>query len=69
MARFWDTNIARFRRTVLLAIRETSGALLSPTITLHWQVELQRQLNELVRYIELADRYVALRSRDSEGLN
>jgi len=58
---FWDENIEAFRRTVLLAIRETSEALLSPTITLHWRVELESQLEALVQYIELADRYLARR--------
>jgi hypothetical protein len=58
---FWDENIAAFRQTVLLAIRETSDALLSPTMPLHWRVELQSQLETLLQYIELADRYVARR--------
>jgi hypothetical protein len=59
---FWDENIARFRQTVLLAIRDTSDALLSPKITLAWRIELESQLDALVRYISLADRYIALRS-------
>jgi hypothetical protein len=61
-AAFWDENIAAFRRTVLLAIRETSDALLSPRITLPWRVQLELQLEALVDYIELADRYIARRS-------
>lgn len=56
---FWDENIAAYRHTVLHAIRETSDALLSPTITLRWRVELEGQLEELVRYLALADRYIA----------
>jgi hypothetical protein len=59
---FWDTNIAAFRQTVLFAIRETSDALLSPTITLRWRVELESQLEALIQYIELADGYIARRS-------
>jgi len=58
---FWDENIAAFRRTVLFAIRETSDALLSPTIPLRWKAELEAQLEELVQYIALADRYIAQR--------
>ena len=63
---FWNENIEAFRRTVLLAIRETSDALLSPRISLHWRVELEGQLEALVQYIELADRYMARRSISPE---
>ena len=63
---FWDENIEAFRRTVLVAIRDTSDALLSPRITLHWRSQLERQLEALVQYIELADRYVAERSLTPE---
>jgi hypothetical protein len=58
---FWDEHIELFRKTVLFAIRDTSDALLSPRITLRWRVELESQLEDLVRYIELADRYIAKR--------
>lgn len=58
---FWDENIFGFRQTVLFAIRETSDALLSPKLTLPWRVELETQLEALVRYIKLADRYIARR--------
>jgi ABC-type uncharacterized transport system fused permease/ATPase subunit len=64
---FWDQNIVGFRRTVLFAIRETSEALLSPTITLRWRIELESQLEDLVRYIRLADRYIARQSSDSDS--
>jgi hypothetical protein len=59
--KFWDENIAAFRQTVLLAIRDTSDALLSPKIPLRWSLELESQLEALVQYIELADRYIARR--------
>jgi hypothetical protein len=65
---FWDENIGAFRRTVLYAIGETSDALLLPAIPLRWRVELERQLEDLVEYIELADRYIARRSISREGL-
>lgn len=70
-AEFWDENIEAFRRTVLLAIRETSDALLSSTIPLHWRIELEGQLEALVQYIDLADRYrerrsVSLQQSDSK---
>jgi hypothetical protein len=58
---FWDENVASFRMTVLFAIRETSDALLSPAITPYWRMLLQRQLESLVHYVELADRYIARR--------
>jgi hypothetical protein len=58
---FWDENIGAFRRTVLVAILETSAALLSPSISLRSRVELENQLDDLVQYIELADRYMARR--------
>ena len=59
---FWDANISDFRQTVLFAIRETSDALLSARISLRWQIELESQLETLVRYIQLADRYISRRS-------
>jgi hypothetical protein len=59
---FWDENIVAFRQTVLLAIRETSDALLSPRVTLRWRAEFEAQLLALAQYIELADRYIAERS-------
>jgi hypothetical protein len=46
---------------VLFAIRDTSEALLSPAIPLEWRIELEDQLEDLVQYIELADRYIARR--------
>jgi hypothetical protein len=64
---FWDQNIVGFRRTVLFAIRETSEALLSPTITLRWRIELESQLEALVRYIGLAERYIARQSSDPDS--
>jgi hypothetical protein len=64
---FWDANIASFRQTVLFAIRETSDALLSPTITRPWRVELETQLEELIQYIEMADRYIERRALTGEG--
>ena len=62
---FWDQNIAAFRQTVLLAIRETSDALLSPGITLRWRLEFEAQLQDLAQYIEIADRYIAERSGEA----
>lgn len=60
---FWDKNIARFRHTVLVAIRDTSDALLSQSVTTRWRIELESQLETLVQYLEFADRYVAERDR------
>jgi hypothetical protein len=63
---FWDKNIEAFRQTVLLAIRDTSDALLSPAIPMRWQIQLERELESLVEYVELADRYIARRSLNGE---
>jgi len=65
---FWDENIEAFRRTVLLALRDTSDALLSPTIPLRWRVELESQLDGLVQYVELADRYLARRALSRQAV-
>jgi hypothetical protein len=59
---FWDENIVRFRQTVLLAIRDTSEALLEQAISPPWRLELESQLEALVQYLELANRYVAERT-------
>jgi hypothetical protein len=60
---FWDQNIVRFRQTVLLAIRDTSDALLEQAISPPWRIELESQLEALVQYLELANRYVAEHTR------
>jgi hypothetical protein len=58
---FWDENVASFRQTVLLAIRETSDALLSPSISFHWRLQFEEQLDALVKCLKLAERYIARR--------
>ena len=63
---FWDENIEAFRQTVLSAIRDTSDALLSPKITLKWRIQLEGQLEALVQYVELADRYMTQRTLSCE---
>lgn len=63
---FWDENIAAFRQTVLFAIRETSDGLLSTGITPHWRTLLETQLEALVDYLELTDRYAAGRAVNCE---
>lgn len=63
---FWSENVEAFRRTVLLAIRDTSDALLSPTIPLRWRLRFERQLEELIQYLELAGRYIARRPLNCE---
>jgi hypothetical protein len=54
---FWDRNIDAFTKTVLLAIHETSDALLSPTTPLRWRAELENDLKDLLQCFDLADRY------------
>jgi hypothetical protein len=58
---FWNENIEAFRQTVLVAIRETADALRSPRISADWRQELEAQLEALVQYVELADRYTERR--------
>ena len=62
LSAFWDENIASFRRTVIFAIRETSDALLSPTISTRWRAQFENELEALIRYLELADRYIERRT-------
>lgn len=56
---FWDDHVLAFRQTAVDAIRETSHALLSPTISRGWRGVLEEQLDELERCVELADRYIS----------
>ena len=58
---FWDQNMSAFRETVLVAIGETSVALMSPATPRRWRVLLRRQLDELERYAEMAERYITRR--------
>ena len=60
---FWDENVATFRQTVLVAMRDTTDALLSPTISLRWRAQFERELDSLIKYLELADRYIAERKQ------
>lgn len=64
---FWDENVRAFRHTVIFAIRETSDALLSSTIANSCRMELETQLEALVQYVKLADRYIAGRSPNCEA--
>ena len=59
---FWDENIAAFRETVLLALRETSDALRSPRVPEGCRAELESQIEALRHYVELADGYVERRA-------
>ena len=63
---FWDEHIAAFRQTVLIAIRDTSDALLSAEMPCQWRLELEAQLMDLLDHLELANRYLAIRSSDEE---
>jgi hypothetical protein len=63
---FWDENITAFRQTLLVAIRETSDALASDRTPLSLRIELEKQLESLIQYVELADCYIARRSLSFE---
>ena len=52
--------------SVLIAIRDTSDALLSPGIAAEWRSELEAQLPELIDHLELVNRYVAARFGDDD---
>jgi hypothetical protein len=58
---FWDENVEAFRQTVLVAMRETSEALLWLPMPQDARLELERQLPALRNYIRLADNYLAKR--------
>ena len=59
----FDEHVAAFRQTVLVAIQETSAALLMPDVPSRWRVELERQVKALRRYAAFADRYMAEKAR------
>ena len=65
---FWEQHAESFRLTVLLAIRETSDALLTPTLPPGWRAGLENDLEDLVGYLELANRYLAQRAISRERL-
>ena len=65
---FWEEHLDSFRRTLLVAVRDTTDALLSPTISLAWRLDLEKQLEALVGYIEIAERYAASRRIKSSVL-
>jgi len=58
---FWDENMTAFRETVLVAIGETSVALMSPATPRRWRLLLRQQLDELERCAELAESYITRR--------
>ena len=59
---FWDDHVVSFRQTILLAICETTEALLSAATPPKWRRELEIELDDLVQYLELANRYIARRA-------
>ena len=61
---FWDAHVAAFKQTVLVAIRDTSDALLAAQMPDEWRNELEGQLRALLGYLELTDRYVTARCDD-----
>ena len=67
-SRFWHHKIVAFRQTLLFAIRETSDALLSPTISPRWRAELEKQLPLLLHYYEFANCDSASEVRPSDAL-
>jgi hypothetical protein len=60
---FWDVNIAAFRQTVLLAIRETAHGLSSVHLSSDLRSELESQVEPLGYYLRMADCYLAKRRR------
>jgi hypothetical protein len=66
LSSFWDENVESFRQTLIHAVRDTSDALLSRDIPLRWKIALESQLQDLVRHIELADRYISSRPINCE---
>ena len=66
---FWDEHVAAFKQTVLLAIRDTTDALLAVSMPNEWREELEGQLKALLGYLELTDRYVAARFDDQQAIS
>lgn len=60
---FWDSKMESFRQTVVLAIRETSNALLARDISERWRADLSSQLQELGALLAFVDRHLAARDR------
>ena len=65
---FWDEHVAAFKQTVLVAIRDTTDALLAVSMPNEWREELEGQLKALLGYLELTDRYVAARFDDQQPI-
>ena len=63
---FWEEHVAAFKQTVLVAIRDTSEALLAVQMPGEWRAELEGQLKALLSYLELTDRFVAAHFDDAE---
>lgn len=53
---FWNDNLAAFRDTLLVAIRETSDALSTPRLSPELRAEFEAQLPALRYYLVVADR-------------
>jgi hypothetical protein len=68
-AAFWDDNVATFKQTLLVALRETTDALASNGIRVGRRADLKEQIKALQRFVELADRYVAMRAYRSSHRN
>ena len=64
---FWSEHVEAFRRTIFVAIRDTSDALRSPEIPQCWRLQLERQLEELVGYLDLMDGHNSTRSLRPEA--
>ena len=62
---FWDEHVSAFKQTLLIAVRDTSDALLRVEMPAEWRAELESQLKALLGYLELTDRYLANRRRQA----
>jgi hypothetical protein len=60
---FCEENVAAFRQTVLVAIKETSDALRLHEVPQPCRRELEEQVKALRRYAAMADRYIAEQRR------
>jgi hypothetical protein len=63
---FWDNNVAAFRRTLVIALSETTDALASNTIHVDRRAQFSAQIQSLRNCIQLADRYMSSRSSHLE---
>ena len=65
---FWDGHVEAFRDTVVAAMRETADILVSEDVPQRWRTRLDRQLENMRTYVELADYYLSRRAAEAASI-